>query len=348
MTRVNLGRLLLLSCCVALAARSAVAHAQDTAAPADAPADAPAGADAAAGEGAVEVEPAPDAALAEAMERFTDANAMFERGDFRGALAEMQRVYELLEGHENQHFVLYNLGRVYEELHRYDLAVATFQRYLDESPADAEDRADAEASLRALERLLGVVSIEVDVEHAEVWIGEWQVGEAPGEIRVPSGVHVLELRAEGHETVRRQIEITARARLELNETLPVLNDFRGLDPALFVTSTVLAVVAAGVGASLGGVALTMSQDAAACGTRRGCMLEDEAGQRRQISDFALGADILFGTAGLFAVTSVILIFVTDWGGRPEAGAGAAPAASAFRLLPHAGPDGGGLVLDARF
>lgn len=340
MKRVNILGSLLLST-LALGVGSAVARAQDTAASAGAEGDGAAAADA-----TVEAEAAPDPALAEAMERFADANTFFERGDFRGALAEMQRVYELLEGHENQHFVLYNLGRVYEELHRYDLAVATFQRYLDESPPDAEDRADAEASLRALERLLGVVSITVDVEHAEVWIGEWQVGEAPGEIRVPSGVHVLELRAEGHETVRRQIEITARARLELTETMPVLNDFRGLDPALFVTSTALAVIAAGVGAVLGGAALSMSQDAMACGTRPGCMLENEAGRRSQISDFALGADVLFGTAGLFAITSVILIFVTDWGGRPEAAA--APAASAFRLVPHAGPDGGGLVLDARF
>ena len=43
-----------------------------------------------------------------------------------------ERIYELLEGHPNQFFVLYNLGRAYEELHRYDLAIQMYRRYLDE------------------------------------------------------------------------------------------------------------------------------------------------------------------------------------------------------------------------
>lgn len=297
-------------------------------------------ADAAASDEAA-AEPA-DPATEEAMLRYADAQALFDRGDHRGALAEMQRVYELLEGSENQYIVLYNLGRVYEELHRYDLAVETYQRFLNDSPADAADRADVEASLRALERLLGTVVIHVDVESAEVWIGEWQVGTAPGEIRVPSGVHQLELRAEGHETVRRQIQIAARETITVDASLPTLSDFRGLDPALFITSTVLAVVSAGIGFGLGGTALSLSSDATSCGTRPMCTLDTEA-RRSDISNFALGADVLYGVAGLFAVTSVILVFVTDWGGRTET-----PAATAFRWMPHVGPDGAGASLDIRF
>jgi hypothetical protein len=291
-------------------------------------------------------EPEPDPALDEAMERYGDAHALFERGDFRGALAELERVHELLAGRDNQYIVLYDLGRVYEELHRYDLAVAAYQRYLDESPPDAEDRNDVGIALGALERLLGTIAIEVDVEDVEVWIGEWQVGVAPGEIRVPSGVHVLELRSAGHETVRRQIEVTARSRIEIVETMPVLNDFRGLDPALFIASTTLAVVAAGVGFALGGVAMSLNQDATACRMRVDCSLPDPDGRRREISDFALGADVLFGTAGLFAVTSIVLVFVTDWGGRPADDA--ASSAGAFRLVPHAGPEGGGATVTIAF
>ena len=58
----------------------------------------------------------------------------------------MQRVYELLEGNENQYVVLYNLGRVYEELFQYDRAIEAYERYIAESPEDAADRADAQAS----------------------------------------------------------------------------------------------------------------------------------------------------------------------------------------------------------
>jgi tetratricopeptide (TPR) repeat protein len=342
MTRTTFAFVLFLLSALAasLVATGPRAQAQDAAAE-PAPADATTGAATA----TAPADPPPDPAVAEAMERYADANGLFERGDFRGALAEMQRVLELLEGNENQYIVLYNLGRVYEELHRYDLAVTAFQRFLDEAPADAPDRSDADASLRALDRLLGTVAITVDVEHAEVWVGEWQVGEAPGEIRVPSGVHLLELRAEGHETVRRQIEITARTRLELTESLPVLSDFHGLDPALFVSSTALAVVAAAVGATLGGMSLSLSNDSAACATRPGCSIANVTARRREVADLSLGADILYGTAGLFAVTAIVLVFVTDWGGRP---APASAEASAFRVVPRAGPDGGGVTLDVRF
>ncbi len=282
-------------------------------------------------------EAAPDPATAEAMERYADAVALFERSDFRGALVEMQRVLELLEGRENQYIVLYDLGRVYEELHRYDLAAATYRRYLAESPEDAPDRPEADASLRALDRLVGTVSIEVDVAAADVWIGDWQVGTAPGDILIPAGVHVLELRAAGHETVRRQIEVSARTTLDVTVSLPLLSDFHGVDPALFWASTITAVLAAGAGAALGGVALSLSSDSAACTTRIGCELADPAGRRREISDFALGADVLFGAAGLFAITSIVLAFLTDWSGRP---ASASPEASARRLVPQIVPQVG--------
>jgi tetratricopeptide (TPR) repeat protein len=289
-----------------------------------------------------EVEAPADPATEEAMTRFADANALFERGDHRGALAEMLRVYELLEGSENQYIVLFNLARVYEELHRYDLAVETYERYLASSPADAPDRSDVEAILRALERLLGSSVISVDVDEAEVWIGEWQVGVAPGEIRVPSGVHQIELRAPGHETVRRQIEVAARESVAVEAHLPLLSDFHGLDPAIFVTTTVLAVIGLGVGAGLGGAALAANADATACGDRPGCML-DIGARRHEIADLALGADVAFGIAGLFAVTSIVLAFVTDWGGRPVE-----PTETAWRLLPSVGPDGAGLSFGASF
>jgi tetratricopeptide (TPR) repeat protein len=278
-----------------------------------------------------EAEPAPTPAESEAMERFADAQALFERGDHRGALAEMQRVYELLEGSPNQYVVLYNLGRVYEELHRYDLAVDTYQRFLDTAPEDASDRSDAEASLRALERLLGTVAISVNVDQAEVWIGDWQVGVAPGEIRVPSGVSVLEVRASGYETARMQLDVTARSHVDITITLAQLSDFHGLDPSIFITTTVLAAAAGIAGGVLGGMALSLHDDAEACRTRVGCVI-DVAGRRQSISDFALAADVMYGTAGLFAVTSVVLAFLTDWGGHPAA-SDQPTTATALRLMP---------------
>ncbi len=172
----------------------------------------------AAAEAVAATPPPEDARQREALERFDGAAALFERGDARGALAEMQAVYDLLEGRPDQYVVLYNFGRIYEALHRYDRATELYRRYLAESPPDGADRADAEAALRVLERLLGTLVVRVNVP-AEVWLGEDLVGQAPGEIALPAGVFALELRAAGYEVVRRQVELTAGTRVEIDSTL---------------------------------------------------------------------------------------------------------------------------------
>lgn len=288
----------------------------------------------------------------EAMGRFEDAQALFDRGDYRAALAEFQRIYDLLEGHPNRYFVLFNLGRAYEELHRYDRAIDMYRRYLDEGGPDADGRADVEASLRALERLLGTVAITLsglegaETQTAEVWIGDYQVGQAPGEVQVPGGQHTLEIRAPGFETVRREIEVAARRRIEIEVAMSRLSDFRGLPPALFFVSTGVAIAAAAAGFGVGGWALALNQDATRCASPSSprCVL-DPVARQQEIRDVALAADVLFAAAGLFAVTSLVLVFLTDWSGAPSADA--QPGATA-RLVPVLGPDAAGASVNLRF
>jgi tetratricopeptide (TPR) repeat protein len=282
---------------------------------------------------------APTAEQTEAMERFEDAQQLFERGDHSGALAEMERIYELLEGTPNQYVILYNLGRVYEELFQYDRAMQLYQRYLAESPADASDRSDAEASLRALERLLGTIVITTNATGAHVWIGESDVGTAPGELHVSSGHQVIELRAEGFESVRREIDVVARRTLELDLPMRALSDFHGIDMGVFIGTTATAGAALLAAVGVGVAALVISNDAGACADRVGCAI-DVTATRQQIRDYALVADVLYGTAGLFAITSVVLAFLTDWGGHESA----APTQARVSVSPTLG----GLRLDGVF
>ena len=279
--------------------------------------------------------PEDDARHREALERFDQAAALFERGDARGALAEMQAVYDLLEGRPDRYVVLYNFGRIYEALHRYDRATELYRRYLAESPADGADRADAEAALRVLERLLGTLVVRVNVA-AEVWLGEDLVGQAPGEIALPAGVFALELRAAGYETVRREVELTARSRVEIDATLSRLSDVHGISPAFALASGGLALAALGVGVGLGVHVLSMRAGVDACAPRDLC--GDPAAVSDTIALNALGADVSFGVAGLFSVTAVVLAFLTDWGG------GAPPTSEQARVLPAVGTGSAGLVL----
>lgn len=279
----------------------------------------------------------------EALERFEDAERIFEGGDYRGSLAEFQRIYDLLEGHPNRYFVLYNLGRAYEELHRYDRAIEMYRQYLEEGGAEADGRADVEASLRALERLLGTVEIAiVGPERAQVWLGEWQVGEAPGTISIPGGQHVIELRADGFEPQRREIEVAARQTVRIEVSLGQLSDFRGITPAVFATTTALSALSLGVALGFGAHSLALHDDAESCATRMSCVLDPQARQR-EIRDAALVADVSYGMAGVFAVTSIVLAFLTDWEGEPES----SDEASA-RLWPGIGRDFAGVYVVGRF
>lgn len=250
----------------------------------------------------------------EALERFEVASALFERGDPRGALAEMQAVYELLEGRPDRYVVLYNFGRIYEALHRYDRATELYRRYLAESPPEGEDRDDAEAALRVLERLLGTLIVSSNVR-AEVWLEGSLVGEAPGEIPLPAGVFAIELRASGHETVRREIELAAGRRVEITASLARLSDVHGLSPAFALTSAAITVVSLGVGIGLGVHALSLREGANGCAPMDAC--GDPVELSSTIRDVALGADLAFAGAALFAVTATVLIFFTDWGASGE-------------------------------
>lgn len=284
----------------------------------------------------------------EALERFNDALEIFERGDYRGAIAEFERVYTLLEGHPRRYFVLYNLGLTYEELNRYDLALDRYQRYLNEGGGEDEGSAEVRSSLSRLERRLGTIVITLNgPETAEVWVGEWMVGEAPGEIRVPAGATSLELRATGFETGRQQVDVISRQSVNVTFDLQALSTFNGVPPWLFYVSTGLAGAAAIVGTGLGAHTLGLSSAGENCAREMGCSLVTPE-YRNEVSNFALATDVTFGVAGLFAVTSIVLIFVTDWDGSSDAAPADGAAAPPVALVPSIGPSMTGLTVLGSF
>ena len=265
---------------------------------------------------------APDAAYAEALERFGQAQAQFQRGDHAGALAEFERIYTLLEGNPRQPAVLFNMGRAQEELHRYDRAISAYERYLEAAATDAPNRADVEASLRALDRLLGTIAVEVvsadpavELPDVELWVDGELEGQAPRSLRVPGGQHLVELRAAGFEAARQEVLVVTRQSSAVRVELRPLSQYRGVSPALFATTAALAAVSAGVGAGFGAQALTLHDDVDRCAVTPMCMIDPEA-EGARIRDAAVVADVLFAGAGVLGVTAVVLAFVTDWGGAP--------------------------------
>jgi hypothetical protein len=118
-----------------------------------------------------------DAAKQEAARRFEHAIKLYEDADYTVALAEFERVYELMPDYR----VLYNIGQVNIQLGRYARAFRTLKEYTarggPEIPSDR--RAAVQADLAQLSGRVARISVAVDQPGAEVSIDGTLVGKAP-------------------------------------------------------------------------------------------------------------------------------------------------------------------------
>lgn len=274
---------------------------------------------------------------------------LFGAGGFDAALAEYESAYAAMEGHPRRYLVHFNIAQCHERLASYDLALAHYQRYLDEGGSGEPDAAEIRGRIRVLEGLLGTLSIQLrwpdavgeDARPAvEVWMGRRRVGSAPGELRLPGGNHAIEVRAPGFEPNVQPVLVAAGARVELAfDMRPTAGG--GLHPAVFVTTSIAAALAAIAGASLGGYALAQADEG-----RNRAEPEDATFTRddvRAIQELGVVADVLFGAAGALAIASIILLFATDWDGDPR------PAESTqVSLRPLVDPSGVGVAVEGSF
>ncbi len=258
-----------------------------------------------------------DPRFAEARRRFRQGVALARAGNCPGAIAELNASLELVPRANT----LYNIAQCQEELHRYDLAVASYGRYLELAPEDEPERAAVRATMRALANLLGTITIASSVP-AEVWLDDRVVGQAPGDVLVPGGHHVLELRAEGYLPERREVEVAARRTVTLQVTLTRAEENvtihrttqierPPLPSGVFFGGVGITLLAAGVGAYFGVTALVLSDQASG---RPDPRLPVDTGQ---IAESAGVADAFFVAAGLFAVASLIVAFLTDFEGDAD-------------------------------
>ncbi len=284
-----------------------------------------------------------DPRYVDARRRYDEGVAIYERGDYHGALAEFQHIYDVLSEpppHPRRFFVLFDIGRCQEQLYRYNEALESYRRFLAEGgAADRELAGRAQQALAQLEQRLATINIQTNVDSAEVWVDGRPVGTAPGPIRVTGGDHTVELRASGHLPGSQAVQVAAR----MTETISIQLELAGgLDPALFFTGAAVTLVTLGVAIGFGVTALS----------ERGT-LEEELGdptraflvtQQRidSMQTTALVADILYGAAAALGVVSIIFLFVTDWatlGGEEQ---------SAFRVAPFVSPYAAGVILGASF
>jgi tetratricopeptide (TPR) repeat protein len=150
-----------------------------------------------------------DAKLDEAKQHLETATQLYDENNFRGALAELQRAYELAPSFK----ILFNIGQVEMELQDYAGALRAYSRYLSEGGPDVP--ADRGKQVRAdVERLRGRVGkIEVQTAAgAEVLIDDIAIGFAPlpEPVAVNAGRHKVTVHIAGKDPVSRIYDVAGR------------------------------------------------------------------------------------------------------------------------------------------
>lgn len=250
----------------------------------------------------------------EAKERVVRAEKLYGEGNFDAALAEFERAYGTMLGHPARSAVLFNMGRCLERLYRYDAAIDSYKRYLDEAPAEAEDRPQVVAKIEILADLLGAVEVTVTAKTGqspkiyEVWVDGRLVGQGLKSFSVPGGSHQVEVRAPGFESKNRQVQLAARTSQSLSfELSPLAKEYQGLPAVYFWSAGGLALASAITGAVYGTLTLSKRSEVDNKLPPQVTEEDEEVLKRR-----ALTADIFFLTAGLFTTTAVVLALNTNW------------------------------------
>ena len=278
----------------------------------------------------------PEEDKAKAQNLLDEGAALYEKGDYTGALEKFQAAYVAYSSPK----IWFNVGQANRDLGRPVEALDAFQKFLDgASDVSPEERAQAQSSVTDLQKQLGQVSIVCEVPGASLTIDGKASGVAPlaKPIWVVPGRHQVTAIQEGAAPAVQTVEVGAgaSATVVLKPSQPAVPAMpgragpgveeagkTGAESAISrgwwlgrkwtwvaAGSTVLlTAAAAGVGISANGLYDDLEKS---CGTKspdylnHGCT-ESDVGPLRTRKDIA---NVLWALSGVAALTTAGLFFV---------------------------------------
>jgi Tetratricopeptide repeat len=113
----------------------------------------------------------------EARAHFQRGVDFFKEGDFRAALIEFKRAYEIAPNYK----VLYNLGQTSLELQDYASALRSFDRYLSDGGKEvpAARRTQVDGEIEKLKKRVARIEVTTNVPDAEIFVDDVSVGHTP-------------------------------------------------------------------------------------------------------------------------------------------------------------------------
>jgi len=329
------------------------------------PADKPAAAAKPADKPAAPATPAAKPGDAKAL--FTAGEKKFKANDFAGALADFEASLAAKADPATQRYVALSQ----DNLQHFQEAVTAYEKFIADNPPKMQTEVEeAKKRVEAIKAMPGKVKIETTPPGASIVIDTAQTPYekvTPVEIELAPGKHTLLIGAEGYENTTKEIEVGFASKQDVNAELakkepppppppPVVAEQPAPAPApappppeprskvpAYVTGAV-AILAAGVGTGFGIKALQQSNDFKDNPTTK----KADDGENN-----ALVADMMFGIAITFGVTSAVLFLSNDSPSTAKAAGpktASAPKKKNVTVLPapYVSPTGGGIGTVIKF
>lgn len=304
--------------------------------------------------------PAAPAKPADPKALLTSADKKLKDGDAAGALADYEASNAAKASPEAQRGIAASL----DALGRYQEAVTAYDKFIAANPPTMKQQVeDAKKRVEEIKAMPAKVNVVTNPTGASITVDDAQAPLAettPAVIDLPPGKHTVKVALEGYEPQEKEIEVSygEKPKLEIElvkkaepppppppvatETPPPATpppppppEPRSKVPA-YVTGAV-AIVAAGVGTGFGIKALQQSSDFDKNPTTK----KADDGENN-----ALVADMMFGIAITFGVTSAVLFFSSDAPASAKAQspkvAKPKPSKPKITPAPYISPSGGGI------
>jgi tetratricopeptide (TPR) repeat protein len=164
-------------------------------------------------------------AQSEASSRFERGVELYADGALDAALAEFERAYQLTMDYR----VLYNVGRVQMERHRYVEAIDALERYLGGSDIAESRREQVQADIAKLRARIGQLWVQSNVAGAELFVNGTSRGTLPlsGPIALNPGPCDVRVEKAGYTSTGQSLTIAGgdapRVTLQMMPSAPVVS-----------------------------------------------------------------------------------------------------------------------------
>lgn len=267
-----------------------------------------------------------------------------DAGDYAGALPDFLLADEKWPGAAPK----YNIALCYDKLGKNAEAVAAYRAFIDSKP-DAKYADRVIAAGKRIEELKanleGTITLAITPANVQGVAVKIDGTAATGaEIKLSPGPHTVEVSAPGYQPVSQQVDVLGGKTLSVPVMLQVAPPPEPVEPPSSGSSTanvlrIAGFVSLGVGV-VGGV-LTAVFGVQALGAKDDFDAAPSNDLADDAEDSALLSDVFLGVGGAFGVAGIILLAA---GYSMDSDGGD----TAVRVLPMAGPQGGGVALTVDF